>query len=253
MTPEAVLIVVLIFVVAALYSSVGHAGASGYLAVLALATGLKDQDVARATALTLNILVATITVTQFSRVGHFSWRLLWPFLVGSLPFAFFGNAIKLPDFGYKLAVALALFVAGLRLMIRGTPVRGDTNSPTVAVAVPTGAAVGLLAGLTGTGGGVFLTPLLLFFRWADTKAAAGVSAAFILGNSLSGLAGLFWKGKTIPPIDPLWVTAAVVGGLIGSYLGARKFDSRLLRRLLGVALLVAVVKLVNETVKSFGG
>lgn len=250
MTPEELLLVALIFVVAALYSSVGHAGASGYLAVMTL-FGLV-QEVAKPTALTLNVFVATITVVQFARVGHFSWRLLWPFLVGSLPFAFFGGAITLPVYGYKLVVAFALLVAALRLMIRGTPVRGDTHPPAVAVAVPTGAAVGLLSGLTGTGGGIFLTPMLLFFRWADTKAAAGVSAAFILGNSVAGLAGQFSNGKKLPPIDPVWVAAAVVGGLIGSYLGARKFDSGLLRKLLGVALLVAVVKLVNETVKMFG-
>jgi hypothetical protein len=245
MAPEDLLLVALIFVVAALYSSVGHAGASGYLAVMAL-FGLQ-QSVAKPTALTLNILVATITAAQFARANHFSWRILWPFLVGSMPFAFFGGSVTLPDYGYKLVVALVLLVAALRLMMRTVPKEAVTNPPAVPMAVATGAGVGLLAGLTGTGGGVFLTPLLLFFRWADTKAAAGVSAAFILGNSLAGLAGIFSKGQTLPTVGGPWVVAAGVGGLIGSYLGARRFDGGLLRKLLGVALLVAVVKLVLET------
>lgn len=252
MTPDATFaaITVLIFIVAALYSSVGHAGASGYLAVMAL-FGL-EQAIAKPTALTLNILVASITVVQFARVGFFSWRVLWPFLVGSLPFAFFGGAVRLPDYGYRLVVAFALLVAAGRLMLRGTPVEGDTKPPAIPLAVPTGAAVGLLAGLTGTGGGVFLTPLLLFFRWADTKAAAGISAAFILGNSLTGLAGTFATGCTLPMVNLIWVAAAGGGGLIGSYLGARTFDTGLLRKLLGVALLVAVAKLVVQTMESFG-
>lgn len=183
-----ILLFLLIFVVAALYSSVGHAGASGYLAVMAL-FGLQ-QSVAKPTALTLNILVATITVAQFARARHFSQRLLWPFLVGSLPFAFFGGAITLPDSGYKVVVALVLFVAALRLILPMVTKEQTTTPPRALIAIPTGAAVGLLAGLTGTGGGVFLTPLILFFRWADTKTAAGISAAFILGNSLAGLVGM---------------------------------------------------------------
>jgi uncharacterized membrane protein YfcA len=132
-------------------------------------------------------------------------------------------------------------------MMRTVQREEATAPPRVLIAVPTGAAVGLLAGLTGTGGGVFLTPLLLFFRWADTKAAAGVSAAFILGNSLAGLAGIYSKGNSLPMVEWTWLAAAGVGGLIGSYLGARKFENGLLRKLLGVALLVAVVKLVKES------
>ncbi len=245
MTLEALLLVGLIFILALLYSSVGHAGASGYLAVMAF-FGLQ-QAVAKPTALTLNILVATITVLQFARSGHFSHKLLWPFLVGSLPFAFFGGAIQLPDYGYKLVVAFALALAAYRLMMRMVSKDELVQAPRLIVAIPTGAAVGLLAGLTGTGGGVFLTPLLVVFRWADTKSAAGISAAFILGNSLAGLTGLLAKGGTIPAIEWSWVAAAGVGGLVGSYLGARKFDVGLLRKLLGVALLVAVVKLVYES------
>ncbi|QEL13568.1 sulfite exporter TauE/SafE family protein [Limnoglobus roseus] len=250
MSPEELLLVALIFVVAALYSSVGHAGASGYLAVMTFFN--LQQSVAKPTALTLNIFVASITVFQFARAGHFSWRILWPFLVGSMPFAFFGGAVKLPDYGYRLVVALVLLVAAVRLMIRGTPVKGDTKPPAIPVAIVTGAGVGLLAGLTGTGGGVFLTPLLLFFRWADTKAAAGVSAAFILGNSLTGLAGNYSNGNGLPEVNPVWVAVAGVGGLIGSYFGARKFETGVLRKLLGVALLVAVVKLIQQTMESFG-
>lgn len=245
MPPLDILLVALLFVVALLYSSVGHAGASGYLAVLAF-FGLQ-QAVAKPTALALNILVATITVAQFARAGHFSWRLLLPFLAGSMPFAFYGGSITLPDYGYKLVVAFALMVASYRLMMRTVQREEATAPPRVLIAVPTGAAVGLLAGLTGTGGGVFLTPLLLFFRWADTKAAAGVSAAFILGNSLAGLAGIYSKGNSLPIVEWTWLAAAGVGGLIGSYLGARKFESGVLRKLLGIALLVAVVKLVKES------
>ena len=243
---ESVLLVALIFLVALLYSSVGHAGASGYLAVMAF-FGLQ-QAVAKPTALALNILVATITAIQFARSGHFSWRLLVPFLVGSLPFAFFGGSITLPDYGYKLVVAFALLIASIRLMMRTVAKDETTAPPLTIVAIPTGAAVGLLAGLTGTGGGVFLTPLIIFFRWADTKTAAGISAGFILGNSLAGLAGFLAKGSVLPPVAAPWIAAAGVGGLVGSYLGSKKFDVSILRKLLGVALLVAVVKLVKESV-----
>ncbi len=246
MSPLEILLVALLFVVALLYSSVGHAGASGYLAVMAF-FGLQ-QAVAKPTALALNILVATITAIQFARAGHFSWRLLAPFLVGSLPFAFYGGSLTLPDYGYKLAVAFALLVASYRLMMNPVAKDATTAPPRAVVAVPTGAGVGLLAGLTGTGGGVFLTPLIIFFRWADTKAAAGVSAAFILGNSLAGLAGFLSKGVEFPPVAAPWIAAAGVGGLLGSYLGAKKFDVGVLRKLLGVALFVAVVKLVKESI-----
>lgn len=247
MPPLEILLVALLFVVALLYSSVGHAGASGYLAVLAF-FGLQ-QAVAKPTALALNILVATITVAQFARAGHFSWRLLAPFLIGSMPFAFTGGSITLPDYGYKLVVAFALLVASLRLMMKTVAKDETASPPRTIVAIPTGAGVGLLAGLTGTGGGVFLTPLLLFFRWADTKAAAGISAAFILGNSLAGLAGIYSKGNSLPMIEWTWLAAAGIGGLIGSYLGSKKFEVGILRKLLGVALLVAVVKLVKESLK----
>ncbi|MBX3399043.1 MAG: sulfite exporter TauE/SafE family protein [Gemmataceae bacterium] len=248
MPPLEILLVALLFVVAMLYSSVGHAGASGYLAVLAFFSSL-DQSVAKPTALALNILVATITVAQFARAGHFSWRLLLPFLLGSMPFAFYGGSITLPVTGYKLVVAFALLVASLRLLMRTVAKNETAEPPRVVVAIPAGAGVGLLAGLTGTGGGVFLTPLIIFFRWADTKAAAGVSAAFILGNSLAGLAGIYSKGTLLPWIEWKWLAAAGVGGLIGSYFGSKKFDVGILRKLLGVALLVAVVKLVKESLK----
>ena len=245
MTPDgAALLCLLIFAAALLYSSVGHAGASGYLAAMALC-GVAPA-VMKPSALVLNVLVATIATVQFYRAGRFSFSLLWPFAVASVPLAFVGGALTLPGTFYKPAVGLVLLFAAYRLL--QVPREVDANPETKPVPLPwalvSGAGIGLLSGLTGTGGGIFLSPLLLFMGWAETRESAGVSAAFILVNSIAGLAGLLTKPVALPESVPLWAVAAVAGGLLGSGLGSRHLRSHTLRRLLSAVLVVAGLKLM---------
>jgi len=233
----------LILVVAFLYSYVGHAGASGYLAAMAL-MGIAP-DVMKPTALALNILVATIGSIQFARAGHFDWRLFWPFAIASIPTAFLGGRIHVPAQYYKALIGAVLLLSAFRLAVGIPKSEPGTRPPPLPLAIAIGALLGFVSGLTGTGGGIFLSPLILLCGWADPKRTAGVSAVFILVNSISGILGLFSAAGTLPPAVPLWAGAALVGGLAGSYLGARRFSSPTLRRLLAIVLVVAGAKLIS--------
>jgi len=241
MEPTAFLTIFAIFLVAVLYSSVGHGGASGYLAVMALFGVAAAQT--RPSALVLNLFVASIGTVLFYRAGHFSWRLFLPFAAGSIPMAFVGGMISLPTDVYKIVLGVVLCLAAVRLAIR---LKNDdeVKTPRFLACLLIGAVIGLLSGLVGVGGGIFLTPILLLMHWAETRVAAGVSVLFILVNSAAGLLGN-WKQVSVLPTDVwVWIAAAVVGGLIGSTLGSKKFDSITLRRVLAVVLLFAGVKLV---------
>lgn len=243
---SSVLIIAAIFLVAALYSSVGHGGASGYLAVLAL-FGVAAA-VTRPTSLVLNLFVASITFIQFYRAGHFDWRTFLPFAAGSIPMAFLGGMIQLPTTVYKIVLGTALILAAIRLAIN-LKSENDASAPKIWICLLVGAVLGFVSGLIGIGGGIFLTPILLLFGWAETKKAAGVSALFILVNSFSGLLGSWLLGKdsqigNLPPGVWLWVIAAIVGGVIGSTAGSFRFDSLTLRRVLSVGLLIAGLKLI---------
>ncbi len=240
---ESILLPAAFFMIAVLYASVGHAGASGYLAAMALA-GLAP-DAMKPAALCMNILVATITVIRFYRVGAFSWAKLWPFLIGSIPAAYVGGAMHLPVLAYRPLVGLILLWAAFRLFMIGMkesekPIR----TPPLHVAILVGVGIGLLSGLTGTGGGIFLSPVLILMHWAGTRETAGISAAFILCNSISGLTGNVMSVGLLPPFIYLWIAAAGVGGLIGAGLGSKRFDPMLLRRLLAVVLVIAGFKLI---------
>lgn len=230
-----------ILVVAFLYSSVGHAGASGYIAVMTLA-GM-TPTVIKPAALVLNILVATLTAWQFRRAGHFSWSLFWPFAVASIPLAFVGGYINLPTRAFKILIGLVLLYSALRFFWH-TQKSEEAQPPTKPVAIGVGAGLGLLAGLTGTGGGIFLTPVLIFLRWATTKAASAVSALFILVNSISSLLGNISSTRQLPLFALPLAVAAVSGGALGSYLGSRQFSPVLIKRLLAVVLLIAGYKLI---------
>lgn len=227
-------------IAAVLYSSVGHAGASGYLAVMAFA-GM-PAPMMRPTALVLNLLVATIATIRFARAGFFSWSLFWPFALGSIPLAFVGGAITLPGHWYRTLVGIVLWAAAARLFLNLT--MAAPKPPSKPVAIGCGAGIGLLAGLTGTGGGIFLSPLLLFMGWAETRQTGGVAAAFILVNSAAGLAGNPGSLGHLPDQLPLWAGAAVVGGLIGAELGSRRIGTPTFRRLLATVLVVAGIKLI---------
>jgi len=230
-----------VFVIAFLYASVGHAGASGYIAVMSLA-GLAPE-VIKPTALVLNILVATLGTLQFWRAGHFSWPLFWPFALLSAPLAFAGGYLSLPTPVFKVLVGAVLLFSAARFVLR-SPSDRPATPPSRPVAIAVGAALGLLAGLTGTGGGIFLTPLLLLLRWARTKTASAVSALFILVNSVAGLAGNFGSTQTLPPLSFALAGAALGGGAIGSRLGSRTLSPVWIERLLAVVLAIAGAKLV---------
>ena len=236
-----VLIILAIFTVAVLYSSVGHGGASGYLAVMALLA--VSPEITRPTALVLNLFVASIGAYQFYRSGYFSWRVFLPFAVTSIPFAFIGGMIQLPTNVYKIVLGVVLILAALRLAWKFSGAI-EPKMPNIGIALAIGAVIGLLSGLVGVGGGIFLTPVLLLMNWSETKRAAGVSALFILVNSISGLLGNYQQVAKLPPNVWFWIVAAVVGGIVGSTLGAKRFDSLMLRRVLAVVLIFAGVKLV---------
>ena len=243
MSPEELLLAALFFAAAILYSSVGHAGASAYLAAMAL-VGV-SQSTMRPTALVLNLFVASIVIARFWRAGHLPWRQLVPLAIGSVPMAFIGGSIDLPGEVYGPLVAVALLAGAARLATAGAP-KSDEERPGVPwlPAIAAGAGIGLIAGLTGTGGGVFLTPLLVLAAWTATRDAAGLSGAFILVNSISGLVGLLIGGVSLPSAMPLWIAAVAIGGLIGSWLGAARFSILNLRRALAVVFVVAAAKLV---------
>lgn len=238
------LLAAMIFAAAVLYSSVGHAGASAYLAAMAL-VGV-EPAVMRPTALCLNVLVASLVLYQFARVGCFSWSRFWPLAVSSVPMAAVGGAVILPGEYFRPLVGLALLLAAVRLAL---PDRRDPASsvrfPPLPVALLVGAAIGFLAGLTGTGGGIYLTPILVLARWSDPRTSAGLSAAFVLANSVAGLAGLLSRSPTLPAAVPVWAVAAVTGGLVGSYFGSRRFGGPTLRRLLAAVLVIAGLKFIG--------
>lgn len=230
-----------IALVAFLYSSVGHAGASGYIAVMTL-FGLAPV-VIKPAALVLNILVACLTSYQFWRAGFFSWRLFWPFAMLAFPLAFVGGYVNLPTKAFKLLVGLVLLYSALRFFLQQQD-DDARHPPDKAIAIPVGAGLGLLSGLTGTGGGIFLSPLLIFMRWATTKTAAAVSAVFILVNSISGLLGNISSTKQLPFFALPLAVAAVMGGAVGSYFGSRNFSPAFIKKLLAIVLTIAGLKLI---------
>jgi uncharacterized membrane protein YfcA len=230
-----------VLVVAFLYSSVGHAGASGYLAVMTI-FGM-EQGLIKPTALGLNVFVAALATWQFYRAGYFSWSLFWPFALLSIPGAFLGGFLHLPPPMFKIVLGGVLLLSAGRFLIPKM-VEKAVNPPTRPLAIGLGGGLGLLSGLTGTGGGIFLTPLLIFMRWAETKTASAVSAAFILSNSVAGLLGSVSATKSFPQCALLLAGAAILGGTAGSYLGSRYLNAPTIRRLLAVVLMIAGIKLI---------
>jgi uncharacterized protein len=235
-------IIAAIFLVAILYSSVGHGGASGYLAVMAffaIAPG-----VTRPTGLILNLFVASIATFQFYRRGHFEWKVFASFAATSIPFAFVGGMIQLPAPVYKKILGAALLFAAFRLAWKFTVGDEEIVAPKIWIALLVGAVIGLLSGLIGVGGGIFLTPILLLMNWTEAKTAAGISAMFILVNSAAGLLGNYEQAAQLESSVVFWIIAAVFGGIIGSTLGSKHFNTIVLRRVLAVVLVLAGIKLI---------
>jgi len=227
------------------YASVGHGGASAYLAALALA-GVAPAEM-RPVALALNILVSALATWKFQRAGHFRWRLFWPFAVVSVPLAFVGGAITLPGHAYKALVGAVLVYAAVQLWMsaRAGDEMRPVKAPPLPAAMAVGAALGLLSGLTGVGGGIFLSPLLLMLGWAGTKQTSATSAPFILVNSIAGLAaGFTMKSASLPAHIGVLAVAVLIGGWFGAEYGSRRFANPIVRRVLAVVLASAGAKMI---------
>ena len=227
------------------YAAVGHGGASAYLAAMALA-GIAPAEM-RPVALVLNILVSSLATWKFYGAGHFRWQLFWPFAVAAIPLAYVGGAITLPGQAYKVLVGVVLVYAAWQLWRSGRA--GDemreVREPPLAAAMMIGGAMGLLAGLTGVGGGIFLSPLLLMLGWAGTKQTSAVAAPFILVNSVAGLAAVFVStGFALPGYVAFLAPAVLAGGWLGAGYGSRRFANPLVRRVLAVVLAAAGAKMV---------
>jgi len=236
----------LFFAAAMLYSSVGHGGGSGYLAAMAL-LGVPPLMM-RPTALMMNIGVASISLYKFGRAAGFRWRLFLPFALTSVPMAFIGGRIQLPVTWFGVLVGVVLLFSAARLFAdtlrRDGAARAVTGPPPVWLALLTGAGIGLLSGLTGVGGGIFISPLIVLMGWGTVRDSAAPTAAFILVNSISGLMGLLTRQPALPDALPYWVGAVIAGGLIGASLGARRLGNNGLRRALAAVLVIAGIKMV---------
>jgi uncharacterized protein len=229
---------------AALFTSVGHGGASVYIALMAL-FGLAPT-VIRPTALVLNILVTSFSSWRYFHAGLFRWRTLWPVLIGAIPMAFLGGSIQLPGEFYKPLVGIVLLIAAARL-IMPQELKSTLNPKDIPIhwGVICGVAIGFLAGLTGTGGGIFLSPILLFMGWSETRTASGVTSLFILCNSLAGLLGNYASVQAVPPQVLLFAVAVMAGALVGTRLGISTLAKRGILRALAVVLIIAGFKLIG--------
>ena len=234
-------LLLLVAIMAMLYSSVGHGGASGYLAAMAL-FGL-EPAMMKPAALSMNIFVTVLVLWRCSRTIPLNWRLLLPFALASVPMAFIGGACTIDASAYRIMVGLALLLAMWRLLWEGDD-GARIQAPSLWVALPVGALLGLVSGLTGVGGGIFLSPLLLLFHWTGMRGSVPIAAAFILLNSLAGLAGYASTATYWPPGIMVLVAAALLGGMVGAELGARYLASMHLRKVLALVLAVAGAKMI---------
>ena len=237
-----ILFYILLFLVAFLYSSVGHGGASGYLALMALFS--ITPDVMKPTALLLNLFVSLTSFIQFYRGKHFNWKIFLPFAITSVPMAFVGGMISVDDYVYKKILGLLLIIPIVRFLFFGNIKVEEIKKPNFILSLIIGAAIGFLSGLIGIGGGIILSPVLLLLKWADMKKTAAISAIFIFVNSLSGLAGQLQKGINFSTDMYAYVAVAFVGGLCGAYFGSLKLNQNFLKYLLAIVLIIASYKLL---------
>lgn len=240
---ETIILPILFFLVAVLYSSVGHAGASGYLAVMALVA--ISPEIMRPTALILNILVGSIATYKYYKAGSFSWSIFIPLVISSVPLAFIGGRLMLPEEIYKPVVGLILILAAWRLILI---VKNGSNyeiqTPSKPILLIFGGILGFLSGITGVGGGIFLSPLLVFLRWAPLKVVSGITAAFILVNSIAGILGMISFETRIQPSIFFWSLAVIIGGFIGSEFGSKHLGNRAIFLLLSLVLLIGGLKMI---------
>lgn len=240
-TTTTLMIALLMMLAAALYTSVGHAGASAYLAIMALFA--VAPDTMRPTALVLNIIVASVASWRFIRAGQFNLKLLIPFVIGAIPAAFVAGQVHLSGTYYRPIVAAVLVLAAVRFLWPRRVEPTETHPPRSWIAVLAGVGIGALSGLTGTGGGIFLSPLILLLGWETTRRTSGVAVTFILCVSIAGLAGNLSSVGRLPAELPLFAAAVLIGTAIGTQLGVVRLESRRLLQALGVVMLIAAAKL----------
>jgi uncharacterized membrane protein YfcA len=233
----------LLFVVAFLYASVGHGGASGYLALMALFS--IAPEVMKPTALILNIFVSAISFFQFYTAKHFLWKIFLPLAATSIPFSFIGGLMTIEQDLYKKILGVLLLFAIVRFVGFGSTTQKENKKPSIVIALGLGGVIGLLSGMIGIGGGIILSPVLLLLKWTNLKQTAAISALFIFVNSLSGFAGQLYQGLNLTSNMYVLVLIALTGGIIGAYFGAKKFDQLVLKRVLAGVLLIAVIKLLT--------
>ena len=233
---------ILLFVVAMLYSSVGHGGASGYLALMAIYAF--SPEVMKPTALILNLFVSLISFLQFYRGEHFKWKIFLPLAIASIPMAFLGGIITMEASMYKQILGTLLFIPVIRFLFFANIPDEELKKSNLALSVLIGSLIGFVSGLIGIGGGIILSPILLLLKWTNQKQTAAISALFIFVNSLSGLAGQLTKGINFSPDMLAYVAVAFAGGLCGAYLGALKFNQNILKNTLALVLMLAGWKLI---------
>ena len=237
-----VIFYILLFLVAFLYSSVGHGGASGYLALMAIFS--ISPDVMKPTALLLNLFVSLTAFIQFYRGKHFNWKIFLPFAIASVPMAFVGGLISVEADVYKKILGILLIIPIVRFLFFANIKVEELRKSNLILSLLIGTAIGFLSGLIGIGGGIILSPVLLLLKWTDMKQTAAISAIFIFVNSLSGLAGQLQKGIHFSPDMYAYVGVAFVGGICGAYFGSLKLKSNFLKYLLAIVLIVAAYKLL---------
>lgn len=236
------LVALCLVIVAFLYASVGHGGASGYIAIMSLFS--VPVDIYKPIVLILNIVIAGIAFVQFYRAGYFRWKLCWPFIVSGIPFAFLGSRMSIQGKYYNLLLGIALIFPIIRLLGFNPAGRKETKSLPLGTALIIGGAIGFLAGMLNIGGGIFLSPVIILMAWANAKEAAAVSSLFIVCNSLSGLVASSNLPSAFNTTFYLWLGTAMAGGILGSYLGSRNFRNITIQYLLAGVLGIACIKLI---------
>lgn len=241
MDPEHLLLLLLFFFIAFMYSSIGHGGASGYLALMALYSF--EPNIMKGSALILNILVAGISFYLYLKNDHFKWKLFWPFAITSIPFAFAGGMLTVDPILYKRILGIFLLFAIMRILFIKENEKNSYREVNIIVPLLFGCIIGFFSGLIGIGGGIILSPLILLLYRANIKQTAAISSLFILTNSVAGLGGMAYMGFDFYPKIYIWIAAAFGGGLLGAYLGAKKFENKLLKYILSIVLGLASIKL----------
>ena len=231
-----------LIVIAFLYSSVGHGGASGYLALMTIFAF--PVAIMKPSALLLNLFVASISFFFYYRKNYFRPKLFYPFAIASIPAAFIGGFVTLDNTIYKVVLGLVLVFAALRLFGIFNFKEKEAVKINLPFALAIGFAIGLLSGMLGIGGGIILSPILLFLGWASVKESAAISSLFIFVNSFTGMLGFLMGGKTIPVESFYLVPIAVVGGVLGGFYGSGYFSNKTLKVVLGTVILMASVKLI---------